>query len=112
MEAKITKLKDYIKKNPIAILSTVSDSQPHGSAVYVCVDGKSSVYFTTKENTRKFQFLQSNPKVALTIVKPSDNSTLQAEGAASVLKDEKTLAKVFNELAKIYAKKYPIGCLR
>lgn len=98
------KLIEYISANPIAVVSTTNDkSVPHAAAVYVCVDEDCHVYFTTKKDTRKFDNLVANPSVALTIVRPADNSTLQAEGKASIVKDNEVISNVFKKLAKIYA---------
>ena len=95
------KVKAYIDKNPIATLGTVnSDTTPSGAVVYVCTDLKRPVvYFVTKQQTKKYQNLRERHRVSLTIVNPSENSTLQAGGRAFDVEDTLTIDKVMETIA-------------
>ncbi|HEX6258302.1 MAG TPA: pyridoxamine 5'-phosphate oxidase family protein [Candidatus Saccharimonadales bacterium] len=108
----------YIDVNPIATLGTLNpDGTPHGAVVYVCTDTfKLIVYFITKNQTRKYTNLSSNNKVSLTIVHPSDNSTLQASGTARDIEDPLILDATMKKLTKLHVTAYewlpPIAKIR
>lgn len=95
-------IRAYVDKNPIATLSTLSeDGMPHGAAVYVCADeNQPTLYFLTKEETHKLENLRSNPKVGITIVNPSENSTLQAGGTAFEVSEANTIDSVMNKISR------------
>src|ERR1044072_6426257 len=90
---KYQKIASYINDNPIATFGTVgTDGSPHEAVVYVCPDQeKHIVYYLTKSQTKKYTDLQSHDMVSLTIVNPSQNSTLQATGKAFTVKGSHAL---------------------
>lgn len=95
-------IRSYIDANPIATIGTANyhDHSPHGTIVYVCADTYHPVvYFLTKQQTRKYKNLQIHEKVCLTIVNPSENSTLQADGRAKEIQDPTVINMVMNKLA-------------
>src|SRR5688572_13435801 len=98
----------YIDVNPIATLSTINpDGTPHGAIVYVCTDTyKPIVYFITKNETRKYTNLIHNSKVSLTIVHPTDNSTLQANGTAKEVEDPLILDATMKKLTALHVSAY------
>ncbi|HEU5121566.1 MAG TPA: pyridoxamine 5'-phosphate oxidase family protein, partial [Candidatus Saccharimonadales bacterium] len=79
MEA-LNSIRTYIDQNPIATLGTInSDGTPHGAIVYVCTNNhRPVIYFITKQATAKYENIVKQSRVSLTIVNPSENSTLQA----------------------------------
>ena len=95
-------IRAYIDKNPIATLSTLNeDGMPHGAALYICTDDAQPIlYFLTKEETLKLKNLRANPKVGLTIVNPSENSTLQAGGIAFEVNDAHTIDNVMEKISR------------
>lgn len=95
-------IRAYIDKNPIATFSTLDkDGTPHGAAVYVCADENHSiVYFLTKQDTIKLKNLRANPKVGLTIVNPSENSTLQAGGLAFEVDEARIIDNVMDKISR------------
>ena len=102
MDAEVyDKIRSYVRDNPIATIGTINDNgTPHGTVVYVCADAHYPVvYFLTKHETRKFKNIQSNDKVSLTIVNPSENSTLQADGWAKEVHDPKIIDMAMDKLA-------------
>lgn len=111
-------IQTYINHNPIATLGTVNpDNSPHGAVVYVCADNLHPlVYFITKQATRKYENLIEHSQVSLTIVNPSDSSTLQASGRAFEVQDSITIDMVMKKIAREHtsAKEWlpPIAKLR
>lgn len=95
------KIKTYITKNPIAILGTVgAHGVPYGAVVYMCADNyRSVVYFITKQGTAKYRNLKEHEQVSLTVVNPSENSTLQAGGRAFEVEDAITIDEVMKKIA-------------
>lgn len=95
----------YIKSNPVMVIGTIdSRGLPYSAAVYVYAASASEVYFVTKTETQKFRNIRNNPHVSVTIVDPTENSTLQAQGKASAIQDMQTIEDVMSEMARIYAR--------
>jgi uncharacterized protein YhbP (UPF0306 family) len=70
-----------LKEQAIAVLSTVdNDGQVHGSTMFFTVNDDLSFYLLTKSTTRKFESLQNNNGVALTIIFENQQKTTQIEG--------------------------------
>jgi general stress protein 26 len=70
----------------------------------VCTDNlKPVVYFITKQETRKYKNLREDSRVSVTIVNPSDNSTLQADGRAFISKDPEIIDMVMKKIAHEHA---------
>lgn len=95
----------YVKDNPVMVLGTVNASgHPHGAAIYVCATAADQLYFITKTDTQKFKNIEHNPNVSVTIVNPDDNTTLQAQGKASVVESPVLLEEVMAKMTRIYAR--------
>lgn len=96
---------EYITANPIATLGTVNeDGAPFGTIVYVTCINTEKLYFVTKRETLKYQNIQRNSNVSITIVNIDDNSTLQAGGVAKTIEDGETISAVMADMARIYGK--------
>ena len=79
---------DFLKANPIGVLSTVNRSgQPHGSVIYYSIDENFTVSLLTKSKTRKYQNIVTNPEVVITIYEPSSQTTAEITGKAHQVKD-------------------------
>lgn len=108
----------YIKNHPVATVGTVNpDGSPHGAVVYVCSEDRlSTIYFLTKQDTKKYKNLSVRSRVSITIVDLVDNSTLQAEGRAFTVRDPATIDAVMKKIAHehVTAKEWlpPIAKLR
>lgn len=97
-------LVEYVKDHPVVVVGTVDkNSQPFGAAVYAYASSAKLVYFITKSETQKFKNILYNPKVSITIVDHTDNSSLQAHGTAQVVSDDKTIETVMRNMVKVYA---------
>lgn len=87
------------------VLGTVTESGvPYGAVVYIHQESPTLLYFVTKTDTQKFKNIQHNPHVSLTGVQPSDNTTLQVSGKASVESDPTTIEHVMGEMTKVYVR--------
>lgn len=95
-------IQDYVNRNSVATLGTVNeDGTPHGAVVYVYADTPLDVYFVTKDATKKFQNASRANHVSLTIYNTLENSTLQANGTASLVDDPALLKTTANHIAKV-----------
>ena len=73
----------FLLRHKTGVLSTLSlEGQVQGRTVYYLADENFNVYIMTLINSRKFQALQANPKVAFTVSTPEVPQTLQIEGVA------------------------------
>ena len=97
-------IRTYIDTNPIAVLGTTNlDGSPYGAVVYVCADdNKRVVYFLTKSETLKYKNLLARGHVSLTIVNPSENSTLQSDGRAFVVTDHQIGTMVVEKISRLH----------
>lgn len=117
MEA-LGSIRTYIDQNPIATLGTInSDGTPHGAVIYVCADThRPVIYFITKQATTKYENIIKHSQTSLTIVNPSENSTLQAAGRAFEVQDAPTIdmamKKIYHERASAQEWLPPIAKLR
>ena len=103
-EAYHTLLK-YIDENPIAILGTSNpDGSPHGAVVYMCADDhQHELYFLTKTKTQKYENILVHPAVSVTIVNPTENSSLQASGRATVVQTPDVIERVMKKITYAHA---------
>lgn len=99
---KYAKIAEYVRSNSLATIGTIDeDGTPHGSVVYVCVaDHHPTIYFVTKNGTRKYKNLIDRPDVSVTIVNPLEVSTLQAKGQASLVRDPATLDMITTNISR------------
>lgn len=98
----------FLRHHPMAVLSTVNgESQPWGSAIYYVVDGEFNFYFVTRVGTLKYQNIEQNPHVALTVADNDRQTTVQASGLITKVPVEDYMDIVFDKLAKIRPKDDP-----
>jgi general stress protein 26 len=96
------KVHSFLRQHHMGILSTVStEGKPWGSAIYFVADEQFTFYFVTRAETYKFQNLEANPYVALTIADPDSQTTVQLAGKISPLPYEDYLDVVFRRMTKI-----------
>jgi len=75
---------EFIKKNKLAVLSTVDDQGlPHAAPVYYMTDEQLNFYFMTATQTAKHTNILKRHFVSLMIVDAKTNETLQVKGQAS-----------------------------
>lgn len=81
----IQKAFEFIKENETCVLATVTkDGVPQAATVGYSVDGDFNFLISTNKNTRKYQNLIENNKVAL-VVGFLGSKTVQLEGSAKEL---------------------------
>lgn len=90
----------FLSANPMAILSTASpDGEVWGSAIYYYVDDEFNFYFVTRTGTQKSQYIELNPKAALTIADEPSQTTVQLSGKVVKVSAEDYENIVFEKLA-------------
>lgn len=94
---------DYLSKNHVGVLSTVTpDGDPHGVVIYFVVDKNFTIHVLTKTGTRKYDNLVHNNRAMLTVCDPDKRVTAQITGVATEYPDTDTINKVADI---IYAKR-------
>ena len=94
---------DFLKKNEACRLATCHDNIPHVVPVsYIFEDGV--FYFATDLETRKFQNIKMNRRVALTIdiYNSMGNSAVVVQGDAELIER----GSEFAQLYKVFEKKF------
>jgi uncharacterized pyridoxamine 5'-phosphate oxidase family protein len=96
------KVHAFLRRYHMGILSTISkDGKPWGSAIYFIVDENFTFYFVTRAETYKYQNLEANPNVALTVADEENQTTVQLAGTISPLPYEDYLEVMFRKMPKI-----------
>src|SRR5688500_10960018 len=96
------KVQEFLKHHHTAVISTVSEkSEPWGSAVNFFADEDFNFFFMTRADTLKYQNIESNPIVAMTIVDEEQQITVQAMGKISRVAAEDYMDIAFKKLANI-----------
>ena len=96
-------VKKFIDEHPLAVISINQPGKsPYSAAIFVVPDSDLNLYFITKIGTHKYQALQQDDQVAITIADFRPPKTLQATGTASELTAEGALAeRVFQLLSTV-----------
>jgi len=93
---------EFLNTHNLAVLSTVAkNGHPWGSAIYVVADEDFNFYFVTRAETYKYQNIEAQPIVALTIADEDTQTTVQVVGEVSQVPANEMLDIAFNKLAKI-----------
>jgi nitroimidazol reductase NimA-like FMN-containing flavoprotein (pyridoxamine 5'-phosphate oxidase superfamily) len=107
-QQKHVKVHDFLKRNPLGVLSTVSPGgEPWGGAIYYVADEDFNFYFVTRTNTAKYHNLDKSPMAALTVADPASQTTVQASGKVSKVPVEDYMDIVFDKLARTRSKGGP-----
>ena len=89
----------FLKENNMGILATVTSSgAPHASPIYFVPHASLEMYFITPSKTEKYENIQANSAVALTVVNENRTETVSIEGKA-VITAEKA-ENVIGQLAR------------
>lgn len=81
---------DFVKKNSLCVLSTVTPDHKSESAVMAyAVEDDFTFVMSTEPGTRKYQNIISNPNVSI-IVGGLDSPSIQIDGIASIPEDQAT----------------------
>jgi nitroimidazol reductase NimA-like FMN-containing flavoprotein (pyridoxamine 5'-phosphate oxidase superfamily) len=104
----LEKMKNFIRKKNICVLSTASDNKPYCSLMAYVTDATcKEVYMVTHKNTTKFKNLQKNPWVSLLIdsreIQPRSNAqALTITGVFVPLVDENQKQEIRDNMLKSF----------
>ena len=104
----LEKMKNFVRKKNICVLSTASDNKPYCSLMaYVTDTTCEEVYMVTHKNTTKFKNLQKNPWVSLLIdsreTQPRSNAqALTVSGVFVPLLDENKKQEIRENMLKSF----------
>jgi len=89
----------FIHQHPVGVVATADSSGTvHAATVYFVADDQLNIYFVTKEQTQKAKNLQQNPSVALALYDAENQTTLQVQGTASILKNIGEFMGIYNQI--------------
>ncbi len=78
----------FLRDNPTAVLSSVdADGNPHGTVIYYAIDKDFTISFLTRTQTKKYDNLQHNNRIMLTVFEPATQTIAQVTGTAAEIKD-------------------------
>ena len=104
----LEKMKNFVRKKNICVLSTASGNKPYCSLMaYITDTTCEEVYMVTHKNTTKFKNLQKNPWVSLLIdsreTQPRSNAqALTVTGVFVPLLDENKKQEVLENMLKSF----------
>lgn len=90
---------DFLHKNPVLSLATCHENQPHISVLLFVVDDDLTLYFATRENSKKAKILTQNPNVSLAVWS-NQEMMVQIDGASSLVADPTSINQILERLAK------------
>lgn len=92
----------FLSKNEVGVLATASkDGTPHAATIYITHDRQFNIYFITKKDTQKSRNLQENPRAAIAIYEPVNQTTVQVEGSVVEVTEPQIVEWVFNDIWRI-----------
>lgn len=104
----LEKMKNFVRKKNICVLSTASGNKPYCSLMAYIADATcEEIYMVTLKNTTKFNNLQKNPWVSLLIdsreTQPRSNAqALTIDGVFIALLDENKKQKIRDRMLKSF----------
>ncbi|MBY0328833.1 pyridoxamine 5'-phosphate oxidase family protein [Patescibacteria group bacterium] len=102
----ITAIKDLGQN--LGVISTVgADGKPESAVVYFSCDENLDLYFTTRNSSRKYKNLSTNPAIAFVIYEDKQKKTIQIEGTAETITDTHDQGAMFSELVSLATKNNP-----
>ncbi len=104
------RIRDFLSKNPIGVLSTVTpDGDPHGAVIYFVLDEDFTASFLTRSGTRKSDNIKHQEHVTLTVYEPKSQTTAQIVGHATEITDNDTVNSIASEVLKVSLKTSEAG---
>lgn len=96
-----TELLDFLQKNNIAVVSTVSpEGIPESASVFVHIADNFSFFFLTKTETRKYLNLRQNGYIALVFTNGKEMKTVQITGVVTPLINSKEQIEMLQILSE------------
>lgn len=92
----------FIKEHNTAVMATVDENeQPSTSTIYYAVSKHDEIWFLTKSGTTKFQNLEKNNKVALTILDTKDPIAVNLMGHVTLIEDSGKQDEIVQSITKL-----------
>lgn len=90
------KIYNFLKAHPVAVIATVDENnEPHASTLYIGVDDKLTITFTTKVDTQKYKHIQRNNAVMLVSYDAHDQAMVQIKGKAIKTSDGEKQQEIY-----------------
>jgi len=83
---------EFIKKNKLCVLATCSENKPEAATMSYVTDGE-VFYFGTSPNSRKASNIRKNKNVAIVVGVSKNQPSIQINGEAERITDEKEKEK-------------------
>jgi len=95
------KLLEFMRQVPLGVLATVSsDGLPQAALVAISENENLELFFGTSNASRKYQNVMKNPRVAVTLSKEQERTTVQYEGTAVAVAESEREAVEAAHMAK------------
>lgn len=92
----------FLENNTVGVLATAGvDGKPHAATVYIVHDSVLNFYFVTKKDTQKARNLAANPYAAIALYDASLQTTVQASGSVTEVKDVEQGNGIFAKIQNI-----------
>ncbi len=93
---------EFLKTHYVGVISTVSPGgEPWNTVVYYVADNSGDIFFFTKNQTKKYDNLAQNPKVAFVVYDAEHRITTQISGRASVVEDQMQINQFFDRIDQV-----------
>jgi general stress protein 26 len=103
------RINTFLKTHAVGVISTCDqDNNPHGAVIYLTVDDNFVMTFVTKDETKKHQNLQANPKVMFVTHEASSQTTVQVRGIAQLIDNQQDQDAVFAAISSLSSDQLPI----
>ena len=80
---------NFLRTNHLGVLATADRNNiPDGAPIYFHIHDNFHVFFVSPEGTHKFENIQQNPNVTLTVTNEETKETICVHGKASINNDE------------------------
>lgn len=100
----------FLRDNPTAVLSSVNvDGDPHGTVIYFAIDKDFTISFITRKQTKKYDNLQYNNRIMLTVFEPDTQTIVQVVGVATEIKDSYEVIAIASTVLAASLKTNPGG---
>lgn len=94
------KVTQFLKANPVGVISTNGPEGVESASIYYMVDTDGTIYFNSRRDSRKLKNILENPDVAFVAFQQNPDMTLQARGKAEVVTDIGHITEKYSTLLK------------
>lgn len=95
---------DFLRQHYTGVITTVGEyGELWGSAVYYALNTRDEICFFTKNKTRKYKNLSADPRLSFVVYDPKYRMTLQLNGRAEAMKEQKEINFFFDKINRVLA---------